>query len=74
MYVYRSPVGLMKISFDQKENAFSLYINGECYGVFDSAEAAAKDVFAFYTGCLRWDNLLGKVDNVPIDIDEWETA
>ncbi|MDR3587518.1 MAG: hypothetical protein P4L59_19730 [Desulfosporosinus sp.] len=71
MWVYDSPVGKMIIKYDSKENRYALIINGESLGNYNSAIAAANNVYMHVTGYYEWDILDGQVD-VPHDIYEWE--
>lgn len=70
MWYYKSPVGLMKI-YKNSNGKFSLQINETVYGFYNSAVAAADDVYMFVTGCYQWDCLDGTLDP-PTDIYEWE--
>ena len=70
MWIYNSPAGPMQI-FKNRSGRYSLQIGDTVYGVYDSAIAAADDVYMFVTGCSNWDSLNGKVD-APTDIYEWE--
>ncbi|MDD4601488.1 MAG: hypothetical protein PHQ46_10620 [Negativicutes bacterium] len=74
MYIYKSPIGLMKIIFDRNVGKFALVINGTCYGHYHSAVAAADDVYVHETGCNDWDLLDGDILDSPSDISEWERA
>lgn len=69
MWVYRSPVGLMRI-YRNNSGKYSLQIENTVYGFYSSAVAAADDVFTFSTGCDEWDLLCGSVDP-PTDLSEW---
>jgi hypothetical protein len=71
MYLYQSPVGLMEIKYDRSNNRFLLLIEGLCYGAYDSAPAAAHDVYAQTTGFCEWD-LLDAAILKPAHLDEWE--
>lgn len=70
MYRYASPVGLMYIKHNNGK--FDLIINDVCYGSYQSAVAAADDVYVHVTGCYDWDKLDGTIADVPTDIHEWE--
>lgn len=72
MYIYKSPIGLMAIKLNNSTGRFELIISDICYGSYHSAVAAADDVYCHVTGCYDWDNLDGKLDQVPTDIHEWE--
>ncbi|MBS6063653.1 MAG: hypothetical protein KH972_07280 [Peptostreptococcaceae bacterium] len=69
MWCYKSPIGLMRIYLNQG-GQYSLEINNIVYGEYNSAVAAADDVFIFSTGCSNWDLLVGRV-NPPTDIYAW---
>lgn len=70
MYFYRSPIGLMTIKYNSNTRKFHLIINDECYGLYNSAVAAADDVYTQSTGCMDWDCLEADID-IPTDIYEW---
>jgi len=70
-YIYKSQVGKMVIGVDRNVNRFALIINDTCYGHYNSAIAAADDVYMHVTGCYEWDLLDGEVDP-PTHISEWE--
>lgn len=71
MFVYNSPVGLMKIIFSNSNNRYSLIINDVNYGSYHSAIAAADDVFTQVTGCDEWDSFDSSSMDIPTDIYEW---
>lgn len=71
VYIYRSPIGPIAIRYDQGLKKFALMINDVCCGHYESAIAAADDVYMHVTGCYDWDKLDGKVD-APTDLSEWE--
>lgn len=70
MWVYKSPVGLMKI-FKNKQGTYTLLISEDVCGFFNSPIAAADNVFTFTTGCGDWDDLDGSIDP-PTDIFQWK--
>ncbi|QHZ49917.1 hypothetical protein [Paenibacillus larvae] len=70
MYVYKSPVGLMKIYIDRKVGRYALDINGIIVGHYLNAADAADDVYTQVTGYYDWDDLDGDVDP-PSDLSEW---
>ncbi|MCM1219399.1 MAG: hypothetical protein NC548_33385 [Lachnospiraceae bacterium] len=72
MWYYKSPIGLMKI-YKNSSGRYSLQIKDNVYGSYNSAVAAADDVYMFATGCHQWDSLEGKL-NPPSDIHEWEIS
>lgn len=72
MWYYKSPIGLMKI-YKNTSGRYSLQINGTVYGSYNSAIAAADDVYMFATGCYQWDSLDGTL-NPPTDICEWQIS
>ena len=69
MWIYKSPVGIMRI-YRNAQGKFSLQIADDVYGQYYSAVAAADDVFTFSTGCNEWDYLIGSI-NPPMDLSEW---
>lgn len=69
MWVYRSPIGPIYIL--QSGGRFVISHDGEKYGSYHSAVAAADDVYTFSTGCSEWDLLCGTVEP-PTSIYEWE--
>lgn len=71
MWLYNSPVGLMRIFFNSSER-YSLEIDGTVYGFYHSPIAAADDVYTHSTGCDSWDLLDGNIQDVPTDLYEWE--
>lgn len=71
LWFYQSPIGKMYI-FKNKTGKYSLKINGIIYGSYNSAIAAADDVFTFTTGCYEWD-VLNCTFEPPTDIYEWDT-
>lgn len=72
MYIYKSPIGLMRIFYNENVARYSLVINDTCYGNYHSAVAAADDVYVHETGCNDWDLLDGEVSDVPTDIYQWQ--
>ena len=70
MWIYRSPIGLMKI-FPNHSRRYSLEINGITYGSYHSPNAAAQDVYSHVTDCIEWDMLDGTVFDVPDSIYDW---
>lgn len=64
-------MGLMVIKYDSEYRKYRLIINDETYGLYDSAVAAADDVYTCTTGCNEWDSLDPVID-APTDIHEWE--
>lgn len=72
MYIYNSPIGLMKIIYDGNVGRFALVINDICYGHYHSAVVAADDVYVHVTGCNDWDLLDGQILDAPTDIYEWK--
>ena len=68
MWIYKSPVGLMRIIKDKE--SFALFIDEECYGKYHFPSAAADDVYLQHTSHSQWDNL-EDVPDVPTDISEW---
>lgn len=70
MFTYESPIGLMKIYYDQNNNGYVLVINEKRYGVYDSAVAAADDVYIQNTGCSNWDD--NEFKDILINIYEWK--
>ena len=71
MWVYNSPIGKMVINYDARGNRFKLIINDTWYGSYQSAIAAADDVFMHVTGCYDWDRLDGMIID-PTDLSEWD--
>lgn len=72
MYVYESPIGLMVIKYNKSTNIFSLTINSNFTETYDSAIAAADNVYMHVTGYYDWDKLDGEINDVPTDIYEWK--
>ena len=72
MWVYESPVGLMKIS-RISNGQYGLWISSNMYGCYSSAESAADDVFTCSTGCYEWDSLaMCNPGLIPTDLSDWE--
>ena len=72
VFVYKSPIGLMKIFLDSNQR-YALAIGDTVYGHYHSPVAAADDVYCFATGCYEWDKLQTKMMlDVPTDIHEWQ--
>ncbi len=55
MWIYKSPIGTIKIMYSNTNQAFYIIIDNDYYGLYQSAVAAADDVFTFSTGCYKWD-------------------
>lgn len=70
MWYYNSPIGRMKI-FKNSSGRYLLQIKDTIYGSYNSAVAAADDVYTFATGCEQWDSLVSQEDP-PDNIQEWE--
>lgn len=71
MYYFRGPIGLFKIK--PYNGRYQLWFNGDIVGVYNSAVAAADDVYTHTTGCYEWDDLDGRV-TPPSDLSEWTTS
>lgn len=69
MYYFKSCVG--KFSIRRTNDAYGLYLDSECLGVYPSAVAAADDVYTHTTGSYEWDSLDGIKDG-PTDLYEWK--
>lgn len=67
-YYYDSPIGAMYIY--PHNGKYNLEIRGDVCGTYDSAVAAADDVFCHATGCYDWDKL--QVNDMSTDIHEWK--
>lgn len=61
----------MMIFQDPRIDKYALSIGDTIYGHYNSAIAAADDVYMHATGCFEWDDLDGTVD-APTDIYEWQ--
>lgn len=72
MFVYNSPIGIMKIGIDKNVGKYVLAIGNTIYGHYPNALLAADDVYTHSTGCYDWDKLDGTISDVPTDIYEWE--
>lgn len=72
MWLYKSYVGLMCISYDTKLGCYVLVINGARYGLYASAIAAADDVYLHTTYCFEWDELDYDIFNAPSSLYEWK--
>lgn len=70
MYLYRSPIGVFTIRYIN--GRFTLCFSNDVLGHYNSAVAAADDVYTHTTSLYEWDDLDGQVDDVPTDIYEWE--
>ncbi len=69
MYVFKSSIGLFWIK--QVPSGWHLGIDNEILGTYQSAVAAADDVYVHVTGCYDWDKLDG-IEDAPTDIYEWD--
>lgn len=70
MYIYKSPVGIIKII--KVNNRYNLVIENTVYGSYNSAVAAADDVYNQTTGYYEFDALDYSEVDIPTDIYEWE--
>ena len=71
MWSYKSQAGMMRII--RKDGSYWLIINEEYCGPYDSAHAAADDVYTFSTGCSDWDLLCGRCQP-PTDLSDWHRS
>jgi hypothetical protein len=69
IYQYKSPVGSFLIK-PQANSFWGLWLKDNLLGSYQSAMAAADDVYMQMTGDYDWDSLVG-ID-IPTDISEWE--
>jgi hypothetical protein len=67
-----SAAGCRLLIAPRKDGRFDLLINDEVVGSYNSAVAAADDVFTCATGNQEWDKQGTVVQ--PTDIHEWELA
>jgi hypothetical protein len=73
IFVYRSPVGIFYITYNQNIEKWALGTDDEVYGYYLSPVAAADDVYCQSTGCYEWDVLdITKLLDAPTDICCWE--
>ena len=70
LYIYKSPVGIIKII--KSNNRYNLVIDKTVYGSYNSAVAAADDVYTQTTGYYEFDILDCSEVDIPTDIYEWE--
>lgn len=68
MWIYRSPVGILKI-VRQPDGTFGLCHNETVWEACDTPQAEADNVFSHVTGCDEWDSCPGAG---PSDLSEWE--
>ena len=71
MYIYKSPIGTFKIK--EYYGRWQLWFEEEVYGEYESAVAAANNVYLHVTGCDEWDELDGQISDEPTDIAKWES-
>ena len=74
MWVYKSPIGKIKI-IKESENIYYIVFDDNYYGPYSSAVAAADDVYTFSTGYDDWDKHCDSLKyqlDVPTDIYQWE--
>jgi len=69
IYQYISPIGRFVIK-PQDNGRWGLWFSDDLLGSYQSAMAAADDVYTQATGNFGWDSLDG-ID-IPTDIYEWE--
>lgn len=55
MWIYRSPVGILKI-VRQPDGTFGLCHNETVWEACDTPQAEADNVFCHVTGCDEWDS------------------
>lgn len=70
MWIYDSPIGRFIIKY-LPNGKFGLIYNNELYGIWQSPQAAADEVYTHTTGCNEWDFLDGQIDDLPTDLSEW---
>lgn len=61
----------MIVKYNRQSNKFLLTINSTYTDQYDSAVAAANNVYMHVTGYYDWDKLDSTVD-APTDIYEWQ--
>lgn len=66
-YVYKSCVGTMLIIRNLRTEKWDIHIGDDVYGSYNSAVAAADDVYMYVTGCGAWDDLDERGDD-PTDL------
>lgn len=66
MWIYRSPVGILKI-VRQPDGTFGLCHNETVWEACDTPQAEADNVFSHVTGCDEWDSC---PDAGPSDLSE----
>jgi hypothetical protein len=71
IYPYRSPIGHFFIK-SQADGRWGIWLKDDLLGSYNSAIAAADDVYTQVTGDYDWDTL-DSVD-IPTDISEWEVV
>lgn len=71
MWIYRSPVGILKI-VRQPDGRYGLFYGDFCGGLYYSPVAAADDVYTRSSGINEWDLRPGDDTDAPIDLSEWE--
>jgi hypothetical protein len=70
IYRYKSPIGTFTIK-PQADGRWGLWFQDDKLGSYQSAVAAADDVYCRATGNYDWDSR-DEVD-VPTDVGEWES-
>lgn len=71
MWKYDSPIGPLYIK-RLSDGRYGLIYNETVWESCHSPQAEADNVYMHCTGCHEWDQLDGKVPDVPTDLSEWE--
>lgn len=72
-WLFDSPIGPIHI-VQLVNGMYYIRIDNDLYGAYETAVAAANDVYTFTTGCYQWDCHDGDVEFmclVPSDIHDW---
>ncbi len=73
VWYYKTRVGTFHIRPDAyNRHRWSLWIDDENLGSYDSPDAAADDVYTQHTGWNEWDSLPSVTQ--PTDLTEWRRA
>ncbi len=71
MWVYRSPIGNLYIR-RLSNGRYGLIYDDMVWESCDTPQAEANNVYMHVTGCDKWDDLDGEIDDEPTDLSEWE--
>lgn len=71
MWIYHSPIGDLCIK-RLPNGRYGLLYQDTIWESSITPQAEADNVYTHTTGCWDWDQLDGNIDDVPIDLSEWE--